>query len=61
MEIYYCGLSFGLRGSVLVVVLWVCGQNVVKRETRFRLQSGPSESKIEFEWRAKLRKEAVGH
>ena len=28
MEVDCCGLSFGLRGSVLVVVLGVCGQDV---------------------------------
>jgi len=28
MEVDGCGLSFGLGGSVLVVVFWICGQDV---------------------------------
>ena len=60
MEVDCCGLSFGLRGSVLVVVFWICGQDVAQRQTHFRWHRwiavripGPSESKTWVELLAK--------
>jgi hypothetical protein len=63
MEVDCRGPSFGLRCSVLVVVFWVCGQDVMERETRFRMHCWlvvriprPTESKTKVALLAKMRR-----